>query len=87
MSELYQAVDFDQIPEGTPILGFAVHVLSWKFNEWGQPRWGLVPVSDNEVEKLRVELAEAQETIKDLKAKLDDSEHHSDFYRAQAEGL
>ena len=41
--ELFRVVDYEDLKEGEPILAFGVHVLSWNFDQMGQPRYGIVP--------------------------------------------
>ena len=54
----YRLIQFDQLKEGDPVMAFGVHVLRWKFAEWGNPSYAFTD-ADSDNRKSKEELLEA----------------------------
>ncbi len=62
---LYEIIDYENMKEGQPVLGFGCHVLKWNFDTMGQPAYGIIPIDVgitdllDEIERLQVQLRAA----------------------------
>jgi len=62
MSDLYRRIE---LKEGEPVLFVGVHILRWRFDEWGEPTAAFVEAEpddkDATIAQLRAQLAAANE--------------------------
>lgn len=62
MSDLYKRIE---LKDGKPVLFVGVHILRWRFDEWGEPTFACVEAEaddkDATIAALRAKLAERNE--------------------------